>query len=320
VYVVLSHDNPEQVERLVGRLEAGDPSAQVVLAHDSTRTRLDESDYRGRPRVHLLASVGPRRWGRWSVTEGVIEALTWALDNLAFDWLTLLSGQDYPLGPLSEFREALAESEFDAFISAECVPAPTPLAASSPLRYMQARYFFRWYELSPRFLQRAARLPFTARALAGVRRRISFSQPFVFLWSLPRNGGEMVGFRRQRVPFDEEFRCYSGSMWLTLSRRAVATVNRFVGERPDVVDLYRRSIISDESLLPTIIGNSPELRVRWGNHVYSRMAGPGEAHSVVFGREDLDELLASGQPFARKFDQRLDSKVLDLLDARLEGR
>ena len=80
--------------------------------------------------------------------------------------------------------------------------------------------------------------------------------------------------------------------------------------RPDLVSLYRRSIIADESLPVTILCNTPSLRVCPDNHHWIRMTGAGLSHASVLTIEELPELRASGKWFARKFDPAVDGEVL----------
>jgi hypothetical protein len=320
VYLVLSHQNPRQVMRLVRALESGDPIGHVIVQHDDAFCSLEPGEYAAHPRVHFLAPPSTRRWGRYSLLEGLLDAFDWAVANLDFSWLVVLSGQDYPLQALSSFRARLVGAPYDAFVSARPVPHARPSRQDSGAVYMHARYYYRWYELPAWVLgwtRRSARLSRIAHA---IKRRFSFAQPLIFVWSLPRAAGEMVGIRRLRVPFNDRLQCYTGLEWVTLSRHAVEAIGLFVQERTDVMNFYRRALIPSESLQVTIVCNSPELNVHMANHHYFRMTGGGQAHAAFLGRDDLDQALASGKPFARKFDERADPLVLDVLDSRIESQ
>ncbi len=319
VYLILSHDNPAQIKRLVRVLREA-PHSYVIVQHDQKRTPLDPNDYASDPRVHVMApSREGRRWGRYSLVEAMLDAYRWALANLDFSWVVMVSGQDYPLAPPADFQAQLSGSSCDAFLTATPTPLSRPSSDDSVGIYMHARYCYKWYELPPWVMGWMWRSDRIARLARAAQRRISLAQPLIFLWSLPKGGGDMVGIRRARIPFSDAFRCYFGSQWLTLSRRAVEAIARFVDDRPDVVRLYRRSLIPDESLPVTILCNSPELTVEPDNHLYARMTGPGEAHAAVLGSADLEEAFASGKPFARKLDERVDPLALDLLDERIRA-
>jgi hypothetical protein len=78
--------------------------------------------------------------------------------------------------------------------------------------------------------------------------------------------------------------------------------------------------VPDESFFQTILINSrladrivnDDLRyIDWSE---------GRASPRILTSDDLDSLLASGDLFARKFDARVDERVLDMLDASIEAR
>jgi hypothetical protein len=102
------------------------------------------------------------------------------------------------------------------------------------------------------------------------------------------------------------------SDWLTLERRAIRAVLDFTREKPRAMEHYRRTIIPSESLFATVLANDPDVSVGPA----SRLLGfeEGAPHPHTFTSADFKHLLASGMHFARKFDEGVDSRVLDLLD------
>jgi hypothetical protein len=315
-YIVLSHRNPGQVARLVDRLVRSDPTGHVVLAHDSGAGPVPLNDVAGRDRIHELPSSSPRGWGGFGLVSDLLEAIEWSLDHLDADWLAVLSGQDYPLRPLAGYGDDLAASGFDVFATGRAIALTRPARSDSAGLYMHARYYYRWFRL-PRWVLGWMPGRRLNTWVSGALRRFSAGQPWVFVWRLPRSAGDVIGVRRRHLPFDDRFPCYVGSQWLTMSRRAAEELRGFVRSRPDVMSLYRESIISDESLIVTILFNSPRLLMSPSNHHRIRMTGPGESHASVLTVEDLADLSGSGQWFARKFDPAVDREVLDRLDDRI---
>ncbi|MEK6274232.1 MAG: beta-1,6-N-acetylglucosaminyltransferase [Actinomycetota bacterium] len=124
--------------------------------------------------------------------------------------------------------------------------------------------------------------------------------------------------RLLRVPFvtrrfPKGLRPYGGSAFWALAPEAVAYVERFVRENPNVVRFFRHTLIPDELFFQTVLLNSPlretivneELHyVDWSGHTI---------HPATLGLEDLEPMLASGKLFARKFDPA-ETQVLDRLD------
>ena len=317
-YLLLTHRAPEQVRRLVDRLLRSDPTGMVVVAHDATSVSLDLGPHADDPRVHVRPASGRRRWGGYALAADLLDAIGWAADNLDAGWLAVLSGQDYPLRSLNSYGRQLSASGLDAFVSAQPVAPVRPPATDSGAVYTYVRYFFRWREL-PAWMLGWIRGDQAVALLRRVQRRVSLAQPLVFWWSLPSGGGDMIGVRRRHPPFTAGFTCYKGSQWMTLSHRAAAALVAFTREHPEILNLYRESLIADESLPVTILCNDPRLRVARDNHHFIRMDGGGDAHAATLGLADLETLRASGRWFARKFDASADAGVLDQLDGDVLG-
>jgi hypothetical protein len=107
---------------------------------------------------------------------------------------------------------------------------------------------------------------------------------------------------------------YKASTWMSLSRRAVATV--LSAPRP-VMSFFRHVPIPDEACFQTILCNGPDLRRAPGNGRFIRWDKKESPEILTAG--DLELLVRSGAHFARKFDEEVDRTILDLLDARLDG-
>jgi hypothetical protein len=315
-YVILNHRGGPQLARLVATLLNSDPEGRIVVHHDGRHAELDLGANANEPRVHVLESTTRRDWAGWPITAASLEAIAVAEDEA--DWIVLLSGQDYPTRSLTEFGAELDASGYDAFVSARPVPESRPPATDTAGLYAWIRTYFTWRRLPDWVLGWLGDGRARSR-VASVIRRASLAQPWIFIWSLPAGGGDLIGVRRRTTPFGPMLRCYMGATWLTLSRDAAAKVRRFVAERPDVVDLYRTSVLADESLVLTILLNDPSLRVSLENHHHLRMTGAGEARAAVLTVADLPAIERSGRPFTRKVDLTVDPELLDRLDRRIQG-
>jgi hypothetical protein len=268
-YVVFSHQYPEQVLRLFRVLRAGSPGARLISHHDGS---LD------------LAGLGVERilpptrvsWGGSSQLAMMLRGLRFALDG-EFDWLVLLSGQDYPLRPLAAIERDFVASGVDGFVEGVVV-------ASEGDDEFTRRYFYRYRRVRP----------LVGRAL----------RPLLPTRVLP--GGVLVG-HRVTPPLLPVRR---GSDWLSLSRRAVQAV---VDARPEVLEHFRRTVAPTEGFPQTVLYADPGLRLSGDTRRFTRWVD-GASHPEVLGVGDLSSMLASGLDFARKFDPTVDSRVLDELD------
>ena len=113
---------------------------------------------------------------------------------------------------------------------------------------------------------------------------------------------------------------YGGGAYWALRRPLVEHVAETVRRQPGLVRFFEHVLHPDELFFQTLAKNSPLAGTVVDEHLHyiSWAADPGPK---ILGVDDLDDMLASGKAFARKFDADVDSTVLDLLDRRVaEGR
>lgn len=292
-YVVLSHQHPEQVLRLARTLRTGSPSCTLVIHHDDRRVGLDEAALSALGGVERVLPPTPVAWGWTSQLDALLRCLRHALERAEFEWLVVLSGQDYPIRPLPESERELMEGEFDAYLEGFVVEPPTWSRGAAD--EFARRYFYRYRTVPP-----------PGRVL---RRAVSAARPLLTLRELP--WGTVLG-RRCAGPGVPVRR---GADWLTLSRRAAELV---VGAPPALVRHYRHALMPTESFPHTVLYAEPSLRLSGDPRRFSAWT-PGSRHPAVLGVADLDAMLASGTPFARKFDPSVDARVLDELDRVVLG-
>jgi hypothetical protein len=316
LYFVTSYRRPDQVIRLIETISRESAEAQVLIHHDQFKTRLDAVDVeRAAPTAHLLSSPRPLRWGDFSVVDMHWRCFEWALDRLDFDWLILLSEQDYPVWPLQTTEQLLRKSGCDAFVQAHVVD-PTA-AGPDPLRYH--RYFYSYGAVPGAGKLHDLSVPWARawrsrrqRAVDRVNRRPG---RLVRAETYPDGMPTRFGLRRRSTPFCSAFSCWVGNAWFAVSRPAVSEIVSFAKAHPSYRRYYRRTIVPEESATVTILANSAALRIKARNLHFERWSDPYSGHPDVFRHSDLEEILGSGMPFARKFDLATDTGVLDALDA-----
>jgi hypothetical protein len=278
-YLVLSYVHPELVQRLVTTLRNGSPDAVIAVHHDDRRCALGDLD------ALRIEPPAPIEWGHGSQLAAVLRAIRWVRERAEFDWLVLLSGQDYPIRPVAEIEASLAAAEVDAFIQTAPV-APLRLRRGGVDEFAR-RYRYRWRPLPERLVAAVAQ-----------------ADPLVQVRRLPSSA--YAGFPA-RPPLEP----FHGSDWFTLSRRAIDAV---LGAPPALADHFLHTIVPTEAFVHTVLAHSG-LRLSGDNRRYAAFASDA-ANPRVLGPADLDAVLGSGGDFARKFD---DLAVLDAIDRRIHA-
>ncbi len=313
VYYLQSHTLPEQVARLVGLIKQGSPDSVVLISHDAAGPPLDIPALEAMSGVHVFTESGG--YGDFSHLDRYFAAIDWLDEHgIEYDWLENITGQDYPLLSIPDFEDVLARTPFDGYLLyAPVFPDRTPEADPGASDYFTlcaphdaaVRYLYRhWRFGRPTPTKQKWLRPLMA---------INLVQPWLRL-SLAFS---TVGVRRRRTPFGPDFPCYGGWFFCTLSARCVRYVRQFAQERPDVVDFFRTTLAPEESFLQTVLVNAGKFKFHPDAMRYIDLTNSRNNHSNVLGIDDLPKLLGSGAHWARKFDPRRDSEVLDALDNRV---
>jgi hypothetical protein len=299
-YLIMSYSLPDQVVRLASVLRRGSPQACIVVHHDDRECSVDGAalEALGVQRVEPPSRVA---WGEPSQLAMVLRCLRWLLEFADFDWVVLLSGQDYPVRRVAEIERSLARADVDALIETHRCEQP---AFTATVDEFAGRYHFRWRRTRSR----------GTGALVRAAARVS---PLIRSRAMP--SGTWTGVRAVRTPFGPELVCHYGSDWFTLSRDAVAAVERFRRARADVLRYYARTLIPTESFVQTVLANDDSLRLASDYRRYSVWDEPNMPGPRILRTRDLDLVLGSGAHFARKFDETVDGEVLDEIDRRVHS-
>lgn len=281
-YLVFSHQNPAQLERLLSLLD--NPRNDIYLhidplSHGYSRPRLQASVQKGNLSIFSLRHLG---WGSETLIDGIVALLTEAVKTNHL-YYHLLSGLDLPLqsqDKIHNFFETNAGLEFVDFGS-ETIPAS--LLADRLQTYHLVQNYREIYPI----LKPVDRLLLKIQRKAGVNR-----------------------LRKTDLAFQK------GSLWFSITHEfACYCVENAALIRPR----FRYSKCGDELFFQTLLLNSPFLEQRVvhtynDNRATMRLIdwdrGNGSS-PYVFRSEDYSEIMESGMLFARKFDEQIDAKIID---------
>jgi hypothetical protein len=298
--------------RLATTIRRLSPASLIAVHHDLVGDPFDPQLLQPIGEAHMAPERTRVEWGHFTIVDAILRTTAWLLQNFDFEWLIILSGQDYPLTPLGPFESELRSGAFDAYFEHFEAHDPSHWPEGTAFQ----RYYFQYLRLprNPYFYK----LPGALRQLlTWGRRAINAHQGIVRVMPRMRNSPAKLGIRSLRPPFSSTFPCWGGQNHLNLSRKCVVAIQRFAQERPEIVDYYRNTYLPEESFVHTTLLNlefrvSPEMfrYVHWGNAKHA--ASPG-----VIRRGDIAAAIASKKPFGRKFDTRVDPTALDEVDRLL---
>jgi glycosyltransferase involved in cell wall biosynthesis len=301
-YLVLSHRAPDQLARLARVLRDEDAGSLVVIHHDPTGPPLP-ADLTG-DRILAFPDPRPVTWGDWSSVEAVIRPLRWLLDRHEFDWVAVISGQDYPVRPPSQIAADLAATQADALLDHDQIDVRWA-GTEGRLRYLSRVYAL-------------PHLAFTQTVPASLRKAVRgagflAAERFTLLWirSVRPMGRVLVGHRTS-PPVPRE-RLQGGSDWFTLNRRAAEILVAETEHGGPLVEHFKRTLEPGEAYFHTVLANHPDLQVEPDNRRHIAFTG-GSAHPTTVTAAEAERAARAGAHFARKFDLEQEPDALDTAD------
>lgn len=119
-YLILCHDSPDRIVRLVTRILSDDETGQVVIHYDKNSSRTKFNDLKNKlnkfSRCHVLINRVRCGWGKWGLVEATLRGVGYSYENICSDYYYLLSEYCYPAQPLVKLKSFLSESQPYSFI------------------------------------------------------------------------------------------------------------------------------------------------------------------------------------------------------------
>ncbi|MDB5932481.1 MAG: hypothetical protein JWR60_4188 [Polaromonas sp.] len=287
VFLVMSAvGKPQTVDQLAHALAPH----LVLVHHDFAQT---PSFPLTAPNVRFVPNPKRTGWAVFGFVEGIFHAMQYALAELDFDYLQLLSPSCLPIKPMEQFESHVAgpaEAHFD------CVDLLGDQDALMSVGYRVLSSEHTWQH---RLLRRLSNAYFGASAgrrdEAGIWLRSGRGRglhPWLALLAIKALSRPSIG----RHIFNEKFRPYYGTAWFGARRRLIAGMVEMFS-RPNVPDYFSHVCIAEEFLIPSLLMHLKAVKGPM-NHFIQAF---DQAHPGKFDEEHMDQLRDSPAYFARKF-------------------
>ena len=277
-HLILAHKNPDQLELLIQALQHPEFNIFVHLDGKADEKKFGFLDsYQNVSKIVKRASV---YWAGYGTIEATLNGFEQIIP-LRFDYINVMSAQDYLIKTPQEIYKFFEENAGTEFISCESIKNEWKEAASRVTNYHLINY---------RFPGRH-RIEKMITALLPARR--------------PPLGYEIVG----------------RANWFALTNAAAEYIFNFQKSRREYVRYFRFCWGADEFFFATILFNSSFKKKLKPNLTYvdwSIIKEPG--HPKILGSEDFQKLVNSKKLFARKFDIHHDKEIIFKLRAWITGK
>lgn len=289
-FVLLTHKKPDQIIRLIDRLNFMFGNPPIVCHHDFSQCDLPLNDIP--ENVTFVRPHVKTAWADWSLVEATLRALRFLYERSDRpQWFTLLSETDYPIKPSEQIIQDLKRSKFDAHISSNKLK-------KGELENEKEEAFYQRYHAMIFKYPSIVHLVQSVRKRKWVKENIQVKNPV---------------YTRYFIPFSANFICYMGSQWFSANQKAVKCILDYHKQHSGLKKYYKKVHCPDESYFHTILNNSEELKISSKYWRYTDWTNQA-AHPKTLVTDDLPDLVESDAHFARKFDLDEDEEVFNKLD------
>ena len=295
-FVLLTHHQPQQIDRLLAQLNKMFNYPPIICHHDFDKCAFSVDHL---PKnIEFVRPHLKTKWGDFSIVEATVQGIKLLYESVnSPDWFILLSGSDYPIKTATQILAELNSNQYDAYINHEKIRYKVYQENPKISLIWQKLAYERYCGL------KLFSIPFLGKRPYSRDLDIRIDNPFITQFFMP---------------FDDKFSCFVGDQWFYANRRSAEYIIQFHQQNNAVTSHYRRRMFTDESYFQTILANADHLHLKNDNYRYVDWSTKA-SHPKTMGLEDLPRLLASPAHFARKFNLEVDSKIFDELDKIILG-
>ncbi|MBL1200034.1 MAG: beta-1,6-N-acetylglucosaminyltransferase [Nostoc sp. GBBB01] len=297
-YIILAHKYPEQLKRLIHRLNTEDVSffihidkkVEAKIYHQVVTLLKDFTN------VFFLKRFNSG-WGSFDAVRASLEGIKSIVKTgIDFDYVIHLSGQDYPIKSNTHIKKFLEQNKGKEFI--EYFPLPCNKWEGGGLRRIEY-WHIRWGN----------------RYIAIPEKREFKSAIHSFIYSF------LISFLPKKRNFFEGFTLYGGSAFWCLTGECIKYIDNFVKRSPKFVNRFNYTHITDEIFYQILILNSTFQDKIINDHLrYIDWENINALHPRILGTNDFENIKQSEKLFARKFDQIVEPHILDMIDEMIYKR
>lgn len=293
-YLIMAHKNLEQIKKLMKLLDYSKNDIYIHIdaqADDAIRF-FDYASCCTKSKV-IQSSLFKSAWGSYSLIECELFLLRQATENKKYEYYHLISGMDLPLKDQYEIHQFFERNNGKQFVHFSGKSSENDYQIKRRVKYYWATSYYN-------------SLSFIDFRLV---RRIDYIQ--IRLQEL---------FHINRLK-DNDLVFYHGSQWFSITDELAQDLLK---EKERIKKIYKNTNCCDELVIQTFIVNSD----KWFSRLYDSKMDDSYCANVrkidwsrggpyVWKKNDFNELIDSDCMFARKFDEKIDAKIIELLYERI---
>jgi hypothetical protein len=306
-YIILAHKNPQQLKRLVEKLNTPDTFFYIHV----------DKNFKVEPFITSLLTIKnvfflemreKCAWGDIAIVKATITALEQIIKDKRTGYCILLSGQDYPLKTNQQIQLFFTRNYGTNFIDTFSIPNED--WEYSGLRRIQ-HYKFNLSEKKSHYIL----LPsiFSKDFFQKFKRNIKR----VLRLLKHRNFAVIRIFQKRDFP--GYIKPFGGSQWWAIPVETATKILLFLKQHKDYLAYHKYTLMADEIFFHSIVKHISLIendRIIKPSLTHVNWEWRGVSRPVTFNSGDVEELMNQHEDtlVARKFDINIDHTILDLID------
>lgn len=297
-YLILAHRYPEQLFRLVDRLDTENVFFFIHIDKkvDAAMHQSITGHFSGKSNVRFIKRF-KCYWAGFGIAQATLQGIKEIVESgLDVDYISLMSGQDYPIKTNTYIRQFLRDRTGTSFI--EQLPYPHAKWDTENGGLDRVEH---WHFVRRNFCHSYPQRDFFGKG------KLRFLNP---LWN-KKIRFHVPTFRRT---FPLGLQPYGGAQFWCLYKKHFQHVYQFVHRHPDYVRFFKYVFVPDEILIQSIIGNAG-----FGEEIHNdtlhflEWLRPG----ATLYTSDKENIFSTYHLFARKFDATVDEQIMDIIDREI---
>jgi len=273
-FLILAHKNPAQLQRLITALEH--PAFHFYIHLDK---KVDEKPFLtllDKSNVFFIKNRVDVRWAAYSLVQAQLNGMEGIAAAQEYDYITVVSGQDFPIKSTEYIYRFFCENKGTEFIS--CV---------------DEKMDPEWWDTAKR---RVAKYHLEHWSIPGKYRIQNFIN-------------SITPLRKYPLPHIIVGR----SQWFSISGDAARYMVSFIKQHPQVVRFFKYVWGADEFIFSTVLYNS-FFKNRIKTDLFYIDWSENKPNPKLLVKKDFEALYHSDKLFARKFDMDVDAEIITMLE------
>lgn len=299
--LLLVHKNKEQLQRLLSKLKHDNVD---IFIHLDSKCSFSSEDISSE-NVFFTENRYDVGLFEFSMVEAEMELIRTARKHGNYSYYIMMSGQCYPIKSIERIYNTLCERYPVPFIE---ITAPTEtnyVKTNFKHVYILKRFKLKTYAFLKRHFP--MQVYSVLRYIPGSFVLLISTIKEVFVKS-PQKRLDKLGYKR-----------YCGSQWWILPDKAIDVAEQAYGNEKFCKIIYD-TFSCDETFFQTaLMLHQDELGIKldesgdFKNRQWFYNFNGG--HPIILTKEKYEEIISSDKLFARKFDDNIDSEILDMIDS-----